>query len=263
MKKLIILLIVFFLLVACTSRIFIFEILSYTTTDLKYDKLIDKYKNIKIPEEYKSEDIVKELGKLNFDNTTDLSEINGNLSYEVYIDKNGEIESIFLLDTLNSKIDDIVLTALKNTQFKIIYKSNDPIYYYVPVIYKVEGGEIYFPVINGESTENLFSSNNYKRIDTSKPIDFFMVDQKPEVIKRVVPEYPLIARKTEVEGVVVVTVIIDELGDIIDCKIFKTPDPVLNRSSIDAAYQCKFIPGKFRGKTVKVRMNIPFMYRLK
>jgi protein TonB len=92
--------------------------------------------------------------------------------------------------------------------------------------------------------------------------EFFAVSEKPVIIKKAVPEYPDLARKAQIEGKVVVTVTIDKKGSVEKATVFKSV-PMLDDAAIDAAMKCKFKPAKQRDKFVKVKMNIPFDFKLR
>jgi protein TonB len=92
--------------------------------------------------------------------------------------------------------------------------------------------------------------------------EFFAVSEKPRLLHKEVPKFPDLARKAGIEGTVVVTVTISKKGDVIDAKIFKSV-PMLDESALSAARKCKFKPAKQRDKFVKVKMNIPFQFKLK
>ena len=92
--------------------------------------------------------------------------------------------------------------------------------------------------------------------------EFFAVSEKPVIIKKAVPDYPDLARKAQIEGKVVVTVTIDKKGNVERANIFKSV-PMLDDAAIAAAMKCKFKPAKQRDKFVKVKMNIPFQFKLK
>ena len=117
--------------------------------------------------------------------------------------------------------------------------------------------------------------------------DYFDVAQKPVLLKKVAPEYPVEARKAGLSGKVVVTVIIDENGDVLEAELFKALNDsvkiilddqgneevqlskksesltALDEAALKAAKQCKFEPGILEGKPVKVKFNIPFKFMLK
>jgi protein TonB len=92
--------------------------------------------------------------------------------------------------------------------------------------------------------------------------EFFAVSEKPVIIKKAVPKYPDLARKAQIEGKVVVTVTIDKKGNVEKASVFKSI-PMLDDSAVAAAMQCKFKPAKQRDKFVKVKMNIPFDFKLR
>ena len=92
--------------------------------------------------------------------------------------------------------------------------------------------------------------------------EFFAVSEKPVMLKQATPDYPDLARKAQIEGIVVVTVTIGKTGLVENAVIFKSI-PMLDESALDAAKQCKFKPAKQRDKFVKVKMNVPFNFKLK
>lgn len=114
-------------------------------------------------------------------------------------------------------------------------------------------------------------------IDFSKPVDeapppppeeeepiveFYALSDKPEVIHKVEPAYPDLARKAGIEGMVVVKVLIGTKGDVEKVEVVKS-HPMLDDAAMAAAKQFKFKPGKQRDRFVKVWMTIPFTFRLK
>ena len=92
--------------------------------------------------------------------------------------------------------------------------------------------------------------------------EFFAVSEKPVMLKQATPDYPDLARKAQIEGIVVVTVTIGKTGLVENAVIFKSI-PMLDESALEAAKQCKFKPAKQRDKFVKVKMNVPFNFKLK
>jgi protein TonB len=92
--------------------------------------------------------------------------------------------------------------------------------------------------------------------------EFFAVSEKPIMLQQAKPEYPDLARKAQIEGIVVVTVTIGKTGLVESAIIFKSI-PMLDESALEAAKKCKFKPAKQRDKFVKVKMNVPFNFKLK
>lgn len=92
--------------------------------------------------------------------------------------------------------------------------------------------------------------------------EFFAVSEKPVMLQQATPEYPDLARKAQIEGIVVVTVTIGKTGLVENAVIFKSI-PMLDEAALEAAKKCKFKPAKQRDKFVKVKMNVPFNFKLK
>ncbi len=95
-----------------------------------------------------------------------------------------------------------------------------------------------------------------------EPEMFFAFDTYPVVTKSATPKYPELARKAEVEGIVVVMVTIDEGGRVINAWIAESSAEVLNQSAIEAAYEFRFTPAKQRDVAVKATISIPFRFSL-
>lgn len=92
--------------------------------------------------------------------------------------------------------------------------------------------------------------------------EFFAVSEKPVITHKETPVYPDLARKAGIEGTVVVTVTIGKTGKVENATIFKSL-PMLDEAALIAARKCVFKPAKQRDKFVKVKMNIPFKFKLK
>jgi len=98
--------------------------------------------------------------------------------------------------------------------------------------------------------------------DIEEVLDFTAVSQKPVLIHRIIPKYPIFAKKAGVQGMVVINVIIDEKGNVEKAEVFKSI-PMLDDAALAAAKKCKFKPAKQMDKYVKVRMSIPFTFKLR
>jgi len=94
-----------------------------------------------------------------------------------------------------------------------------------------------------------------------KIYEFFEVTEKPSIRYIAEPVYPEFARKKGIEGKVVVKVVIGINGDVEEAAIWKSV-PELDEAALAAAKKCKFNPAKQKGVLVKVRMNIPFEFKL-
>lgn len=99
--------------------------------------------------------------------------------------------------------------------------------------------------------------------DDDEIFEFFAVSKKPIPTKQVTPKYPDLARRANIEGKVVVTVTIGKDGKVEDAVIFVSDATMLNEAALEAARQFEFTPAQQRDKTVRVKMNLPFNFKLK
>lgn len=94
-------------------------------------------------------------------------------------------------------------------------------------------------------------------------IPYAKVEVKPKPISIPKPDYPELARKAGIEGKAIVEAIIDTDGSVLEAKIFKSSgNPMLDESAIAAARRSRFTPAKQRDMFVRVRVNIPFDFKL-
>ena len=93
-------------------------------------------------------------------------------------------------------------------------------------------------------------------------LDWDEVEGKPEILKKVDPIYPELARKEGISGIVLVTVLIDTSGNVEVADISKSIKG-LDQAALDAAREFKFTPGTKSDQPVKVKMQIPFKFHLK
>ncbi len=91
--------------------------------------------------------------------------------------------------------------------------------------------------------------------------DFVAVEQEPQKVKWVNPEYPKLAKDAGIEGKVLVKVLIDKEGKVKKAVVIKGNE-IFHESVIKAAMQCTFTPAIQNQKPVPVWMMIPFNFQL-
>ncbi|MFH1843904.1 MAG: energy transducer TonB [bacterium] len=91
---------------------------------------------------------------------------------------------------------------------------------------------------------------------------FVASSEKPTMVHFQSPHYPEMARISQLEGTVIVKVLVGPDGSVLDAQILQGVHPMLNSEAIKAAMKCKFNPGKQRNIPVKAWMAIPFRFRL-
>ena len=97
---------------------------------------------------------------------------------------------------------------------------------------------------------------------------FVAVEEMPTIIgglesinKNV--HYTEIARRLDIQGKVIIGILVDKTGNIVESEILKSLFPELDMIALNAVKQVKFNPGLQRGKPVNVRMVIPIVFKLK
>ncbi len=91
---------------------------------------------------------------------------------------------------------------------------------------------------------------------------FVASSENPMIIQWAKPEYPEIARRAQIEGTVIVKVLVGPDGSVKDAQVLQGVNPMLDKAAIAAARKCKFKPGKQRNIPVKAWMALPFAFRL-
>jgi TonB family protein len=86
---------------------------------------------------------------------------------------------------------------------------------------------------------------------------------KPELVSRVQPSYPAVARAKKVQGTVILSLLVSENGDVADVKILREAggSTGLNEAAVSAVRQWKFRPAVKQGKRVKVWVTYPVAFK--
>lgn len=101
-----------------------------------------------------------------------------------------------------------------------------------------------------------------------EPEIFIIVEEPPELIGgleglQAKIKYPEIAKKAGVEGPVFLQFIVDEMGNVSDAMVMRGIGAGCDEEAIKAILSSKFIPGRQRGKAVKVKFSLSVRFRLK
>jgi protein TonB len=75
-------------------------------------------------------------------------------------------------------------------------------------------------------------------------------------------KYPEMARRAGIEGRVFVQFVVDEKGNVIDPVVVRGIGAGCDEAALEAVKKAKFIPGKQRGRPVKVQYALPVTFRL-
>jgi TonB family protein len=87
---------------------------------------------------------------------------------------------------------------------------------------------------------------------------------KPEILNRVQPNYPPVARTHKVQGTVILSLLVSERGEVSEVKILREAggSSGLNEAAVAAAKKWKFRPAVKDGKRVKVWVTYPVSFKL-
>ncbi len=89
------------------------------------------------------------------------------------------------------------------------------------------------------------------------------VISEPSLISSLNPEYPLLARRMGVEGVVVLDVTVDRMGFPVDCLILPPHSHrFLEESALSAVMQARFQPGTEDGRPVRDTFRLKVRFEL-
>jgi protein TonB len=75
--------------------------------------------------------------------------------------------------------------------------------------------------------------------------------QSAKLIRRVAPDYPELAKRTRVEGVVLLQVVVDEVGQVVETKILRG-HPLLTQAAVEAVRQWRYSPTLLQGEPIPV-----------
>jgi periplasmic protein TonB len=118
-------------------------------------------------------------------------------------------------------------------------------------------------------TEEVISAPPPKEIveETEEPVFFVAVEEMPQPIGGLqgiqkLIKYPEIAKRVGVEGKVFVRAFVDENGNVVNAEIVKGIGAGCDEAALEALLKTKFIPGKQRGKPIKVQVTLPVLFKL-
>lgn len=89
------------------------------------------------------------------------------------------------------------------------------------------------------------------------------VDDIPQAVRSVPPEYPFVAKRNRVEGEVVVRMLVDSEGRPQKLSVHSsTPAEMFDAAALSAAGRWRFKPGRYKGEAVDTWVLLPFVFEL-
>ena len=89
------------------------------------------------------------------------------------------------------------------------------------------------------------------------------LSQVPRFLQRLDPAYPEAERASGREAKLMVEVVIDTRGRVLEATIVKSGGPHFDQAALDAVKKSLFVPGYIDGQAVVVRFQIPFRFQLR
>ena len=96
--------------------------------------------------------------------------------------------------------------------------------------------------------------------DDEEIVEFWAVEQEPELLKDAVPKYPPVAWEAGLEGAVFVQFLVGSDGRVREAKVLRGPE-VFREAAIEAALRFVFRPAMQNDKPVAVRMTRRISFR--
>ena len=96
---------------------------------------------------------------------------------------------------------------------------------------------------------------------TKTPIPLHSGIRPPERVVYAAPVYPVVARATRVEGMVIIEATIDEQGNVTQTRVLRSI-PLLDEPAVTAVRQWKFSPTLLNGVPVPIVMTVTVNFKL-
>ncbi|GAB5534252.1 MAG: hypothetical protein Rubg2KO_05010 [Rubricoccaceae bacterium] len=184
--------------------------------------------------------------------------IEGRVFITFIVDKEGRVQDPRIARSADPMLDEAALQAVRASEFIPGRQRGQAVKvrYSLPVNFSLRGGS----PRSGANRPRPAPGPDANGI-------FNVVEQAPRLIggleglqARV--EYPELAERAGIQGRVFVTFVVDELGQVQDAAIARSPDPILSEAALKAVQESEFSPGLQRGQPVKVRYSLPVNFRL-
>jgi len=210
-----------------------------------------------------------------------LQDIQGKVYVKVTINEKGKVDAVKIAQGINSSLDKAAMTAAKKMEFSPAVYQGKPVKasIAVPVNFVLDPEKKGPNVVNSDQPEKL--TDLVKRMDNQlksirfdikqtdgdkkedpDPSSFIPVEKNPEPIQLVKPEYPDLARRAGLTGLVVLRVLINTEGKPVKTVVIKVENEIFIEPAKKAAMETLFKPAIQNGKPIMCWLNIPFRFSL-
>lgn len=123
------------------------------------------------------------------------------------------------------------------------------------------------PVDQGSTKKNVSAVHTMIASENISDEGYYIGDfgekNGPRFIERTHPSYPLMARRLGREGRVVLKLIIDEEGRLMDVQVVKSGGYGFDHSAVSAVRRSSFTPAVYKGQPIKSKTKLPIRFVLK
>lgn len=166
------------------------------------------------------------------------------MEYKFMISENGIIEKVFFGKNNDETINQIVLATISNWKFNPGKKDGKTV-------------KSQYPMILWWETNQPINEDEFSTLVENMPGPIGGMYAIQEKI-----QYPETAKRSGIQGKVMIQAFIDENGKVIHAKILNGIGGGCDEVAVDAIKQTKFNPGIQNGKPVKVQVTIPIWFKL-
>lgn len=92
--------------------------------------------------------------------------------------------------------------------------------------------------------------------------DVVGLDREPRARVQISPEYPFEAKRTGLNGEVLVTFVVGADGAVRDARVVRSDHREFENAALRAVMKWRFEPGRVKGRPVSFRMSVPLVFRL-
>ena len=85
---------------------------------------------------------------------------------------------------------------------------------------------------------------------------------QPQLVKRIEPEYPALAVKAHIQGIVILEATVNEDGDVTDVRLLRSANPLLDKEAIAAVRQWRYSPIVLNGTRVPFILSVSLSFYL-
>lgn len=237
MKRILLFVLTLFIFTSCQEKNTIEVIPDFNKIYLPEHEIDESPTLLEGDENNLTEKIEAEIKKLN------LSDVK--LDYYLFIDENGNVEKVKVFNSPNENLTKLAIEAFEDWKF-------------------IPGKK------DGKEVKSQYNWRFYQYMSdlSINPNEYLVyADGMPQIVgginsiqERI--KYPETAKKAGIEGKVYVMAFIDELGNVDAAKVIKGIGSGCDEEALNAVMNTKFTIPTNKGKSVKVQVTIPILFKL-